>query len=29
MKFGTGIHGSQRVDPNEFGHPMTFPVAPP
>ncbi len=28
MKFGVGIHGSQRMNPTEFGHPF-FPVMPP
>ncbi len=29
MKFGTAIHGPQRMDPHKFGDPLTFLLAPP
>ncbi len=29
MKFGTGIHGTQRMNPNDFGDLLIFPLAPP
>ncbi len=28
MKFGTDIHGAQRMNSSDFGDPLTFPVAP-
>ncbi len=28
MKFGADIHGSQRINPYDFGDPLTFPLAP-
>ncbi len=28
MKFGMDIHGTQRMCANDFGHPLTYPVAP-
>lgn len=27
MKFGIDVHGPQRMSPNEFVEPMTFPLA--
>ncbi len=29
LKFCTDIHGAQRINPNDFGDPLTFPLAPP
>ncbi len=30
MKFGTDIHGAQRMNPENYFHgPLTFPLAPP
>ncbi len=29
MEFCTDIHGFQRMNPNDFGDPLTFPLAPP
>ncbi len=29
MKFCTDIHGPQRINPNDVGAPLTFPLAPP
>ncbi len=29
IKFCTDFHGSQRMNPNDFGDPMTFPLVPP
>ncbi len=29
MKFCSGIHGAQRMNPDDFGDPLTFPLAPP
>ncbi len=28
MKFGTDIHRAQKVNPNDFGDPLTFHLAP-
>lgn len=28
VKFGTDIHGLQRIKPDDFGNPMTSPLAP-
>ncbi len=29
VRFGADIHGSQRMNPNDFGDHLTFPPAPP
>lgn len=29
MQFATDIHGTQRMNPNDFSDPPTFPLAPP
>ncbi len=29
MIFGTDVHGPQRINPNDFGEPLTFAVVPP
>ncbi len=29
MKFCTNIHGPQKMNPKNFGDPLTFPLAPP